>query len=159
MDVGVDSLMSLTDADAHHAARGRAEWASASVDAREAALVRATDFVCSHYGRRWIGSRTDRNQSLCWPRSGIYHPDGSEYPTDVIPGAVKAAVAEVALEAIRGEISAGTVQRVIKSVSVGSLSVDYADQVAATGSSTTIDAILAPFLTSPSRSIRLERVW
>lgn len=60
-----DSYVSLSDADAFHTARGNTAWGEASSDARNAALIRATDYIEQTYEAR--RRRLNAAQALQWP--------------------------------------------------------------------------------------------
>jgi len=97
-------------------------------DEFETALVRATRYLDDKYGQRWLGSRTNEDQALDWPRLGVEDPDGRWLDDDIVPQAVKDACCEAALELlVRGDLSpsvspddSGAVQS--ESASVGPLS-------------------------------------
>lgn len=92
----------LTEADAYHAARGRADWTDGNADAREAALVRGSDYVDQRYtatgcattfpGRRAGGRAQERE----WPRTGATDREGNAIPDDSVPPEVVRAAYEAA---------------------------------------------------------------
>jgi hypothetical protein len=89
-----NSLVSVEEADAYFTTRlGGGAWAE--VDEPEAALITATAELEL---KRYLGTKTDSDQALKWPRSGIYNEDGVLYDEDVIPARVKQACFELALE-------------------------------------------------------------
>jgi len=112
----------LTEADAYHAARGRADWGDGNQDARTAALVRGSDYVDQRYTAAdcpatFPGHRAGgREQERAWPRFGVVDRDGNA----VDPGTVPPEVVRAAFEAAYREFLAP-----------GSLSPDYvaAEQV------------------------------
>lgn len=63
-----NSYATLAQADEHHADRATASWAAADDAAKEAALIRATDFIDSNYIFRSVPA-TDE-QALENPRDG-----------------------------------------------------------------------------------------
>lgn len=97
----------LADADAYHAARGRAEWAAGNVDARTAALVRGSDYVDQRYtsagcpatfpGRRAGGRTQDRE----WPREGVVDREGNPVDAATVPVEVVHASYEAAYRELR----------------------------------------------------------
>lgn len=92
----------LPEADAYHAARGRADWVEGNQDARTAALVRGSDYVDQRYtaadcpatfpGRRAGG----RSQEREWPRDGVVDREGSAVDPAVVPPEVVRASFEAA---------------------------------------------------------------
>lgn len=92
----------LAEADAFHAARGRAEWAAASEGDRTAALVRGSDYIDQRYtaaactsafpGRRAGGRAQERE----WPRIGAADRAGEAIPADSVPSEVLRATFEAA---------------------------------------------------------------
>lgn len=89
-----NSLCSVADADAYFIDRKVTTWVGTSVD-KEAALVRATDFIELTFGQRFKGSKLLTTQALSFPRADI-SADG------VVPVKVKRAVAEYALRSLTG---------------------------------------------------------
>lgn len=99
----------LEGADAYHAARGRAEWGSASEDARTAALVRGSDYIDQRYrglagdcaGPSFPGTKTGgRAQEREWPRIGATDRGGvsidpAEIPAEVVRASFEAALREL----------------------------------------------------------------
>ena len=74
MPAGANSFASLADADAYHAARLTEAWAdSLAGDKKEAALIRATDWLNRKV--RWEGCKTTRKQRIAWPRTGVATQD------------------------------------------------------------------------------------
>lgn len=93
-----NSYMSLAAADAHHADRGHTEWAAVSSALREAALVRATDYIDKRFGHRFRGYKRTRDQALQWPRFAAVGNDRFLLPP--IPSQLRKATAEYALRAL-----------------------------------------------------------
>ena len=81
MPAGANSFASLADADAYHAARLTEAWAdSLAGDKKEAALIRATDWLNRKV--RWEGCKTTRKQRIV--------------PSDEVPAEVVEACCELA---------------------------------------------------------------
>jgi len=156
---GANSLCSVEYARQYHADRQHDKWFERP-DEHEAALIRATDFLCRRYGIRFQGERVTTTQALCWPRR-IAVPGLTVLSTEV-PTAIQSAVAEIAYREVLGQALDTVVDtRLIKSskVSVGSISKEttYADgNVKATEQDNRIDELLRPFLRS-SVNVRLQR--
>lgn len=139
---GAVTFISATDADAYFTARSNTAWAAASTSAKEAALVKATDYLC---GLSWDGTTVDSAQPLCWPRSGMYDRDGWAISSTVVPEAVKRACCELALEALSKDLNPALDRGGrVSSVSVpGAVSVTYQEGAPAGKTRPTVDALLA----------------
>lgn len=91
-----NSLCSIADADAYFVDRGVSLW-SGPASSKQQALVRATDYIQTRWGRKLRGSLALADQALCFPRSDIDEDD-------VVPSAVKKACAELALRALSASL-------------------------------------------------------
>lgn len=156
-----DSLASVDFADAYHEARGNAAWAALDDFAREAALVRATDFIEGAYRLRWAGSRTSPStQSLSWPRTGVYVAEEGYYVAENhIPHAVRRAVAELAGKAAAGtELSPDLGKEVVRE-KVDVIEVEYAAGSRQQPHFVAVERLLEPYLKTPSSTgvLKLSR--
>jgi len=133
--------------------------------AQETALIRGASEMERRWASRWDGERAVRGQRLSWPRRWTTDLDGYDIPTMVVPDPVKQANAELALVALRYDLSAPitpdtSATIVSSSVSVGPISVS--ESLAGGGkSSTYVDVPKATqileasgLITSASRSER-----
>lgn len=100
-DITANSYASLDEANAYHTARGNNfTWAGIDI-AKEAALIRATQWLDGRYGHRWPGTRWRlRLQALDWPRVDAYDRDaglidGSLIPVEVLNATCEAAMREL----------------------------------------------------------------
>jgi hypothetical protein len=91
-----------------HADRGNAAAAVSSGDYEpvkvKAAIIKATDYVDKRFGNLFTGykrSANDSDQSLQWPRLDAFDTGGNYIRSDEIPRALKRAVAEYALLALK----------------------------------------------------------
>jgi len=91
-----DSFISVEEADAYHQRRGNEYWIAASAANKEAALVRACDYIEQGYSRLLHGARSTSWQRLSFPRYGI-----EDLRYDEIPRWIKEAQCEAALLEIR----------------------------------------------------------
>lgn len=92
-----NSYASLAEANAYHTARGNAGWAGSDAD-KEAALIRATQWLDGRYGDQWPGIRWKlRAQALDWPRVYATDRNGTTINGDTIPPEVVKATCEAAL--------------------------------------------------------------
>jgi hypothetical protein len=106
-----NSYISLADAEAYHAARGRTDWTDEDDDSQIAALIRATYDLDSWFRGRWkgvqgtaatarsttaIGPTAKPNQALAWPRQRVIDEEGYLVDGASVPLVVKNACAEIA---------------------------------------------------------------
>ncbi len=115
---GANAYASLIDLDTYHEDRQNTAWLNASDEAKEAAMLRATAGMESHYRERWVGFKSNFNtgtrQNLAWPRKAkkdekvgegftfdtltkIEDFDGIEIGIDEIPPQVVQAYNEICL--------------------------------------------------------------
>jgi len=82
--------------------------------------------------RQWTGAPSTTTQRLAWPRIGMYDRNGNPIPADVIPYELKAAESELAGQLQQGDrtLDNTVVTQGIKSVSAGSVSVTFKDDIA-----------------------------
>lgn len=93
-----NSYVSVVSADAYFSARGVSEWQDIGETAKEAALIRATDYVDNIF--QWHGKKLNPNQSLRFPRSNLIDYEGNEISG--IPNCLKQAVCDAALIVSQG---------------------------------------------------------
>src|SRR5690606_13328470 len=74
---GANSYATLGAADAYHGDRANAAWPLASQGDREAALIRAGQYL---NGLPWKGRKSGRANCMAWPRLGVVDDDG--FPVD-----------------------------------------------------------------------------
>lgn len=162
-----------SDADSYHAARGNSAWAAASTTDRDAALLRASDYIDGRYQRRLptgaytsmfpgvpVATNTNGRQ---WPREGATDGYGRAIADDAIPEPVERATYEAALRELNepGSLSPDYVPAdKITQEKVGPLSVSYATEGMARKLDApnrpaipAIDEILAPLLQGGSVSL------
>jgi hypothetical protein len=107
--VGVNSYVSTADADTYFGERLYADdWDSASSTDREKALVMARRVIDQ---QQFTGERTNADQLLAWPRTGIASVDGSTVPQDVVD-----AQCELALAFIRNDLTLNDDNRGVRSL-------------------------------------------
>ena len=153
-----ESYISVAGASSYHTARGNAAWAALASDTlREQALRRATDYMQQNYRMRWSGYRKTDTQALDWPRYEVPKRDvasltWSYYENDEVPVEVSNACAELALRAAAADLLAD-LGPPRTGVSVGPISVTYADGARQRTRYAAIDSLLAPMLNSGSGSM------
>ncbi len=164
---GANSYCSLAYADAHHLARGNTAWADAVIPSdREAALVRATDFMESRFALRWAGLPFRLEQTLSWPRAGVPMPVGSHasfrsvisyVATNVVPEEIRRACAEFALKTLQGVELYPQPSQQVKRIKVGEIEKEYALGSAAPKEHASIEALFMRFLCEQTSMIRVVR--
>lgn len=88
-----NSYVSAADCTTYHTALGNTTWTGTDA-AKEAAILRAMEWIES---RPWRGVKTDYDNPLSWPRSGVADSDGYAVPEDEVPSGVVKALCEAAL--------------------------------------------------------------
>jgi hypothetical protein len=84
LTVGTNSYISVADADVYFSERlHSANWTNAEDTDKEASLIQATRMLDNLF--TWVGTITDPDQSLDWPRTGVYDENGRLIESDVIP--------------------------------------------------------------------------
>ncbi len=87
-------------ADTHHADRNATAWEDFTDPEKDAAIIRATDYIDKRFGRRFIGIRRQKEQALEWPRLDAFDDDGFIMSgVDEVPRQLQKALAEYALRA------------------------------------------------------------
>lgn len=124
---GADSYADEVYAAAFLAAHGYRPFVNA-----EQSLRRGTRYIELVFGRKWPGQRTKgREQGLSWPRKNVLDGDGNLIPEDEVPNEVMAATVEAGrLVGPDGVLPATA--RLQKSITVGPISIEYADTEEAT---------------------------
>lgn len=116
---GANTYATLAEVDLYHEERLNTAWTNADDEAKEAAMLRATAGMESHYRDRWIGYKSNHNsvtapQLTAWPRKAdkeesldngyvladmtkLVDNDGIEIGVDEIPALVVQAYKEICL--------------------------------------------------------------
>ena len=141
-----NAYVSVEFADEYFSARGNQTWAGLGNSDKEAAIIKATDYVEAVYFDKWQGEKLKTDQTLSFPRS----PFG-------IPAKFKSAVCELAIRANAGELMSD-VERLTTKEKVGSIEVEYAQNADPATKYAYVASLLKPFLKPSSAMImRLER--
>lgn len=93
-----NSYVSVADADSYHADRNNTAWTAQGTTTKQAALIKATDFIDAAY--RFIGVRWNEDQALEWPRDLLDDDLNDDSSLDAVPTRVKKATYELALIAL-----------------------------------------------------------
>lgn len=135
-----NSYESVASFDAFHALRQNDEAADKTVAEKEAALVRATDYIEAH--ARAQGAPLSLSQGLQWPVEG----------STAVPRQVRSATLILALYALRGPLASPAVRGIkSKSVKAGSVETETVfDDAAPTDPYPEITAMLAPVTAQPT---------
>lgn len=87
-------------------------WAERNVDlsdeeveALEAALLKACQYIDTRYHGRWKGRRYTEAQAMAWPRIGARDSDGYPIPETAIPTRLVHAACEYAKRALGAELA------------------------------------------------------
>lgn len=75
-------------------------WDALDPEDKERFLVRASLYISRMV--KWAGSKTDPENGLPFPRTGVYDSDGFEVPADSVPILVQQATCEVASQLASG---------------------------------------------------------
>jgi hypothetical protein len=124
---GANAYATLAEVDLYHEERLNTAWTNADDEAKEAAMLRATAGMESHYRDRWIGYKSNHNaanapQLTAWPRkedkeesldngyvladmTKLVDNDGIEIGVDEIPALVVQAYKEICLIEIAERLS------------------------------------------------------
>jgi hypothetical protein len=153
IDPAANAYISVTDADTFFVSRiGSAVWDGASATDREAALIMAARQLDS---LAWRGTRThtDAENGLRWPRTSVRNADGQEISSALVPQAIIAANAELALAILTaGGAEAGAA---LESIKVGSIELEFGES-SQSGLPSAVDDLVAPYIKG-SGSLSLVR--
>lgn len=121
----------------------------------EQKLITAIDYLESDIC--YQGSKTEADQELSWPRSGVVI-EGADYPDNRIPKNLRLAQIRLSIEALNGvdlmPTISGNAEDYIVKEEVGPIKTEYADPTKFSGLATftAIDALLKPLLGSKCAS-------
>lgn len=98
-----NTFASLAVADSFWSARADATWAAASDADKEAALIKAADYI--GFGFNFAGYQVNAAQALAWPRGGVTDSrSGYEVDAYSVPPAVVIAACLLAREALTTDL-------------------------------------------------------
>ena len=99
-DSGANAYVSVAFVTSHHSDRGNSAWNDFTTPEKEAAIIRASDYIDKRFGRQFRGLRKTKDQGLEWPRLDAFDDDGYLLTgSDDIPRQLEKACAEYALRA------------------------------------------------------------
>lgn len=120
-----NSYISVVDCDSYHNDRGNVAWIGEDT-AKEAALIKATQYIDGRYRRIWKGIPLASVQSLCWPREDLY--DERDEEIEGVPTRLKYAVCEAAIRALTDDLNPDLERGGrIKREKIGPINTEYAD--------------------------------
>lgn len=93
-----NSYISVAQADDYFSLRSNTVWAALNAQAKESALVAATDYVEARFGNKFAGAKLTQTQALQFPRRGNTVVNG-------IPMNLVKAVCEYAIRASKGPLA------------------------------------------------------
>jgi len=142
---GANSFVSLAEANSFHADRGNTAWAGTD-NVKEAALIKATDYIEQTYGHKWLGELISPHQSLSWPRENV-----PNVASDEIPVKLKQAVCTLALEALTTDLNPALARGgLVKREKVDVIEVEYMDGAKSETKRPAVDGLLRGLLSSSS---------
>lgn len=151
-----ETLISVADADAYFASRGNTVWSTIATDEEKEHLLRkSSDYILGTYGPRWGGRRVFSQQALDWPRANVV-ANGFLVESNSVPLLVTNASAELALQAISGDLLPNTEQSV-KKEKIGPIETEFNDFATSETKYVQIDRLLSPFFSSSGLTVNLVR--
>jgi len=152
-----NSYISLADADTYHSDRANTDWAAATEAERNAALIKATQWLDGRYRSRWVGYRKTDDQTLDWPRYDAYDSDGYYLDSDAVPARIKYAEAEAALAIVDGTDLSPSLDRggKVKREKVGPIDTEYFDGAPARTVLTVVSDLVKGYVSGPGLKITL----
>jgi hypothetical protein len=143
-DAGSESYISVAELDTYVSGRNYSYTDTPSTAAKEGGLRLATEYIDTNY--RFNGTRLLSTQALEFPRDGL--TDWSSMEITGVPARVKNATAELAFRVANGEVLFSDLQRagMVKSESVGPISVTYMDGAPAGTSFIAVDRALSQYV-------------
>ena len=144
---GANAYVSVEFADEYFSARKNEAWIALDSAAKEAAIIKATDYLEAVYWGKWQGEKLKADQALAFPRK----PFG-------MPAKFKFAVCELAIKANSGELLSD-IERLTTKEKVGSIEVEYSSSADPTTKYAYVCSLLKPFLKNvyASSMLRVDR--
>lgn len=147
-----NSMVSVEYCDQYHTLRGNSLW-TGSDSVKQAALIKATDYIEQVYAGRWLGT-IERTGGLSWPRYGA-----GLYEDDAIPEPLKKAVCELALEALSGDLNpAISPDPAVKREKVDVIETEYFEPKRGYKIRPVVAGLLAPLLRGSAFNVPVNRV-
>lgn len=134
---GANSYVSEADLTAYSTARG-----ITLTGATETLLIQSMDYIES---QNYLGVKLTQDQSLQWPRSGVYI-DGYYNPNDNIPTELKDAEMAAAVAIDQGNSPQAVIERGVKKEKVDVIETEYMDNAVSNPIDPKITAMLKKLL-------------
>ena len=120
-----NSFVTVAEADDFWELRNNATWEALSDEAKQAAVIRATEYLCQ-FDSMYPGYRRTIGQSLSWPRIGACYVDGEWIPDGTVPPEIKKACFELAYKASSSELTPDIdYSTAVRRQRVGKIEVEY----------------------------------
>ena len=155
------SYVTVADADAYLLARGDEVWAALTITEKEEALRKATDYMESRYGPKWLGYRVGSTQVLSWPRKWVQIPGLSnvEYYLDSeVPTVIKNVCAELAVRSTVEDLEPDQERGAIVREKVDVLDTTYAAYSPTSNRYKKVDQMIAQLTTGMGGALQVVRV-
>lgn len=124
-----NSYASVVEADAYFGDRlYSTAWTSATADQKAAALLMAAKILDTRV--QWEGDKSDYNQAMQWPRTGVRDRQGYVstivyIDLNVVPKWLKDAQCEQAITLLKGDSTGDSDTKGLSSLSVGPIKLDF----------------------------------
>lgn len=146
---GANSMASVAQADAYHAARGNTAWAALEEGAKHTALINGSASMADATRYPFKGMKTGGySQRQPWPRAGVVERHGDAVPDNAMPWQVVDAVCYLAGVSSQGTDLNPDLKRggKIKQKTIGPITTIYADNAPTGTIYQAAYGILAPLL-------------
>lgn len=149
IEVGTNSYISITDADAYHVSMGYTDWDDLDDSEKEILLIRATKYIESNFAGKWVGVIEIDTQLLSWPRYSAYDAEGRLL--EGIPTLLEDGCAYLALQANTTELfsTSGRDQGKIRE-KIGPLDTEWSETARSRTTYNYVSDIFSPLLISGS---------
>ena len=120
-----NTYATFAEAVAYHGDRPQPDdkWNGADPEDQERALLFAAKLMDAMI--EWAGWPITTTQAMLWPRSGLYHRNGTYVASDEIPAELKNAQAELAAHLLRQKETLEAGLENVDSFTIGALSVSF----------------------------------
>jgi len=156
-----NAYVSVADADQYNLDNSAdATWVAASDADKQKAIRLATQYMDNVYYARWLGSPTNEDQALNWPRYDVPKNVSWTYDDDEMPELLKDACAELAIISAGGttllpnQTAATDVMEEKLKVDVIEISTKYAGGNSPFTLFSTADSLLKPLINASGRVTR-----
>lgn len=101
--VDANAYIAVAAADSYFTDRGTvAAWTAATTQQKQAAIIKATDYIEARFGQRFLGLKLTTTQGLSFPRDSLYDRDGEL--VEGMPRPFLNAVCEYAVRALGSDL-------------------------------------------------------